>query len=167
MKLLRRIFIYFIPLIFSSFYLNAQTLQLADIYNVFFLDSLTLQRFATYKNFELKKVIDYGGGINYTFKSIEDSAVTFERSYSNAGNDRGTYFFNNYQDWKSIKDSLKVNGFKHDRGWESFMKDNLHEPGEHEKFMNNKYAITVDIGNTWIGKNKYCISIEKRTLESK
>jgi hypothetical protein len=168
MKLLKSSLVLILILIFACFRVDAQSLQLADIYTVYTLDSLTLQRFATFKNFELKKVENYGGGMSYDFNSLDDSTVTFVRWFAKSDRyDRGIFLFNNDQYWRAIKDSLKADGFKHDLRWEAEMKDVKHGPGIREKFNNSKYEVGISIGNTLLGKTKYYIFIIKRQPDTK
>jgi hypothetical protein len=55
-----------------------------------------------------------------------------------------------------------VNGFKHDKKWESVIKEKKPSPGLEEKYINETFEVQFSTDNFWIGPNKYCLLLSAK-----
>ena len=99
-----------------------QKLNLGEILTMYNLDSTSLIPFCKNRQFELVSIKEDNWGYTYSFHSITDKKISFIRTFSKKHSyEKGVfYYYDDKKDYKSFKDSLKMNGFEKFRTYEMF-----------------------------------------------
>jgi hypothetical protein len=161
MKIFKFAIIVFFLSVYNLIDLSAQGLKLTELLKIYSLDSLSLKEFCRIKQFDHLRITEDSWIYSYNFQSSVNGKISFIKTFPKDHSDQFFlyYYFNEKQDFKDFKDSLKVNGFKKLRSYNMFpQRTPLYDL--RETYITKTLELELSMSN--VDNTKYTLLLYKR-----